>query len=87
MAISLASLRVEADFDAGKDIEGARQKEQADARMVDSGNKLAGSLDNTNRRLGDHGTTAEKLARSLDPAYNAEVNASSPGMSMTGEMV
>src|SRR6266851_284081 len=43
-----------------------------DAKAIDSGNKLAASLEQTERKLSTHGTSFERLARSLDPAYAAQ---------------
>ena len=40
MPVALTSLMVKAEFDASSYIEGARQKEQADQRMIESGGQL-----------------------------------------------
>jgi hypothetical protein len=64
-------MRVEAELDASKYAAGARQKAQADQKMVESGEKVATSVDQTQRRLGESSTAVERLSRSVDPAYNA----------------
>jgi hypothetical protein len=69
--VVLSSLRVTAELDAGAYARGADQKVAADQRMVDSGNKVAGAVEQTERRLGTSGTALERLTRSIDPAYRA----------------
>src|SRR5215471_10862664 len=72
MPVSLSSLRVEAELEASKYVQGAQQKAAADERMVQSGEKVAQSVDQPQRRLGESPTAVERLARSIDPAYNAQ---------------
>jgi hypothetical protein len=40
--------------------------------MIDSGNKVADGITQTERRLGTSQTAYERLARSIDPAYQAQ---------------
>src|SRR5215472_1440723 len=72
MPVALSPLRIEAELDASKYVAGAQAKAEADAKMVQSGEKVAGSVDATQRRLGESSTAVERLARSIDPAYNAQ---------------
>jgi len=72
MPVALSSLRIEAELDPSKYVAGAQQKAAADQQMVASGEKVAGSVDATQRRLGESSTAVERLARSIDPAYNAQ---------------
>jgi hypothetical protein len=69
--VVLSSLRVTAELDAGAYARGADQKAAADQKMIDSGDKVAASVEQTERRLGTSGTALEKLTRSIDPAYRA----------------
>lgn len=79
MATSLSSLRIEATLDAAGYVAGGNAKAATDAKMVQSGQQLAGTLDATDRKLSTTGTSAERLARSLNPAY-AETQKLETGM-------
>lgn len=71
MAVSLSQIRVEASLDASKYLEGARAKVASDEAMVDSGDKVAGQLDITERRLGTSGSALERFVQRNDAAYRA----------------
>lgn len=72
MAVSLSQIRVEAVFDAQGYVSGANAKASADTKMVQSGQQLAGSLEQTERRLTQSGGALERFARSIDPAYASQ---------------
>jgi hypothetical protein len=55
VAVSLHSLRIDAILDPSKYVAGANQKSAADDKMVGSGRQLAGSIEQTDRRLGKTG--------------------------------
>jgi hypothetical protein len=71
MAVALSSLRIEAQLDASAYLRGAEQKSAADTRMVDSGAKVAGSIDLTERKLATSGGAIERFVRQNDQAYRA----------------
>jgi hypothetical protein len=67
MATNLTQIRIEASLDASGYIAAAQKKAQADQQMVDSGNKVAASLDATDRRLNQN-TGVNKFLQSNDQA-------------------
>lgn len=68
---SIHSLRISAELDAQPYKAGADIKSAADRQMVESGQKLAGSIEQTERRLGTSGGAFERFQRSVDPAYRS----------------
>lgn len=72
MPVALSSLRVEASLDAAQYVAGARAKADADTAMVKGADALNTSLEATERRLSQSGTAVERLAKSIDPAYQAQ---------------
>src|SRR4051812_13264358 len=77
MAVSLASLKVTADFDAQAYVAGAKAKSDADAKMVESGEKVAGTVETTQRRLGESTARYVSTIRTLDPALATSITAQS----------
>jgi hypothetical protein len=69
VAVSLRSLRVTADFDPSGYVRGASQKSGADEKMVASGNQLTGSLQQTDRRLGESSTALERFKAKTIEGY------------------
>ena len=57
----LKSLRVEATMEASGYTAGANAKVASDAKMVESGGRVAGSLEQTDRRLNESGSRFERL--------------------------
>ena len=72
MAVALSALRVQADFDASKYVQGAAQKEAADRRMVASAGQLGTATDQTSRSLDASGQSLARYAQSSAGADQAQ---------------
>jgi hypothetical protein len=56
MATKLSKIDIRASLDASGYVEGARQKQAADAAMIDSDQKVQASVATTQQRLSQSGT-------------------------------
>jgi hypothetical protein len=71
VAVSLTQIKIQADLDASGYIASAQKKAASDQQMIDSGNKLSGTLDQTERKLGTSGSAITRFINSNDAAAKA----------------
>ncbi|HEY4136497.1 MAG TPA: hypothetical protein VGO34_14930 [Alphaproteobacteria bacterium] len=70
-AVRLESLRVSADLDTSKYVQGANAKVAADGAMVDSAKAVDSAVQTTETRLTQSATALDRVTRAVDPAAAA----------------
>src|SRR5678815_1905685 len=72
MAVSIRTLRYDAELVSSGYTAGATAIEQANRRIAASTGQVAQAINQTDVRLAETGTRLERLTRQIDPAYNAQ---------------